>query len=96
MTDDTGGMGKLSKKTKEKVDAELKEEEITLLSGTTVDLESLRPQVSDGASLDKLIEAVNISTQQNESEAQLKQRISDLGEGVVKVAKEVANIIKPV
>ena len=87
--DQTGGMGRLSKKTKDKVDEALKEDEISLLKNTEVDLESLRPKVSDGESFDKLIEAVNTATKQNESIAQLKKRIMNLGEGVVNVAKEV-------
>lgn len=91
--DQTGGMGRLSKKTREKVDKELKEQEVMLLNDTKVDLGSLRPQVSDPEFLDKLIEAVNASTQHNESVAELRQRITALGSGVVKVAKEVGDIL---
>ena len=92
--DQTGGMGKLSKKTKERVDAELADREASVLAATSVNLESLRPRISDQESFDKLIAAVKQSTQKNESLAQLKQRIMDLGEGVVKIAKEAAAIVK--
>jgi hypothetical protein len=91
--DRTGGMGNLSRKTKEKVDAELADMEATLLANTSVDLQSLRPQISDKESFDKLIEAVKVSTRQNEDIAELRQRISSLGANVVKVAKEVAAIV---
>lgn len=92
--DETGGMGKLSKKTRERVDDELKEQELSLLQNTSPDMEALRPQVSDAESFDKLIEAVKASTQKNESIAELRQRILDLGKGVTTVAKEVAAIIR--
>jgi hypothetical protein len=88
-----GGMGDLAKKTKDKVDALLKDREASLLRDTTVDLETLRPKISDGASFDKLIDAVNTSTQQNENIAQLKQRIVSLGSGVLQVAKTVAGLL---
>lgn len=94
--DQTGGMGKLSKKTMENVDMELKEKELALLKETDVDLESLRPQVSDEKSFNDLIEAVKAATDHNESIAELRQRIANLGEGVVKVAKEVFDIVKKI
>jgi hypothetical protein len=73
-------------------DAALKDDEVALLEKTSLDLAGLRPQVSDAASFDKLIAAVNESTRRNESIAQLKQRITDLGQGALAVAKEVAAI----
>jgi hypothetical protein len=48
--------------------------------------------VSDAASFNQLIAAVEESTRRNESIAQLKQRITDLGKGALAVAKEVAAI----
>jgi hypothetical protein len=92
--DQTYGMGKLSKKARKKADEELKEEEGAVLLRTQVDLESLRPRISDEESFNKLIEAVNASSLLNESIAALGQRINSLGEGVVKVAREVFDIIK--
>jgi hypothetical protein len=92
--DPTGGMGNISKKTKDRVDEMLKDDELKLLRDTEVDLESLRPQVSDDESFNKLIEAVQAATGQNENIAQLRERIESLGEGVVKVGKEVFDIIK--
>jgi hypothetical protein len=87
-------MGKLSKKARKKADEALKEEEGAVLLRTQVDLESLRPRISDEESFNKLIEAVNASSLLNESIAALGQRINSLGEGVVKVAREVFDIIK--
>jgi hypothetical protein len=92
--DQTHGMGKLSKKARKKADEALKEEEGAVLLRTQVDLESLRPRISDEESFNKLIEAVNASSLLNESIAALGQRINSLGEGVVKVAREVFDIIK--
>jgi hypothetical protein len=89
----TGGMGDLAKKTKDKVDQMLKDREASVLMDTTVDLESLRPNISDGASFDKLMAAVNQATRQNEDIARFKQRIVEMGSEVVKVAKEVIGML---
>jgi len=70
----------------------LKDRETELLSKTASSLESLRPRVSDKESFDKLIAVIKESTARNESIAQLKQRITDLGKGALAVAKEVAAI----
>ncbi len=91
--DATGGMGNLSRKTRARVDEELKERELIVLIDTKVDLEALRPQISDAESFNKLIEAVQASTEKNESIAQLKDRITALGKGVMEVAKEVAKLV---
>jgi hypothetical protein len=90
----SNGMDRLADKTKAKADALLTDDEATLLAATDVDLAGLRPQVSDAASFDKLVEAVMESTAENESIAQLKQRLTDLGAGVLGVAKEVAPLLK--
>ena len=91
--DATGGMGKRSRETRARVDEELKERELTVLIDTTVDLEALRPKISDAESFNKLVEAVQASTGKNESIAQLKDRITTLGKGVIDVAKEVIKLV---
>ena len=73
-------------------DAKLKDQETALLARTAVNLSALRPQISDKASFDALIAAVNESTRRNESIAQLRERITTLGKGALAVAKEVAAI----
>jgi hypothetical protein len=73
-------------------DAALANREAALLKSTTVNLEALRPQISDQASFNQLIAAVAESTRRNESIAQLQQRITDLGKGALAVAKQVAAI----
>jgi hypothetical protein len=92
----SNGMDRLADKTKTKTDELLKDVEAKLRAATDVDLAGLRPQVSDRASFDALINAVKESTAKNESIAQLKQRLTDLGAGVVAVAKEVAPLLKAV
>jgi len=91
--DQTGGMGKLSKQTRKIVDEELKDRELDLLKRTDIDWESIRPQVSDEESFNKLIEVVNAATANNESIAMLKERIISFGKGVIDVAKEVLKLI---
>jgi hypothetical protein len=82
-----------SKEAAEAASALLADELAALQGATTVDLEALRPKVKDKASLDALIAAVAESTRQNESKAQLRRRITKLGEGVVSVAGRVARLL---
>lgn len=89
--DKTGGMGKKARGIKDKVDADLSDREASVLLETEVDLESLRPRVGDGADFDKLIQAVDEATRNNENLAQLQQRITALGKGVIEVAKKVVS-----
>jgi len=50
-----GGMAKLSKKTRAKVDTALVDKELAVLKRTDVDMVSLRPKVSDPESFDKFM-----------------------------------------
>jgi len=93
-SDPTGGMAKLSKKTRAKVDTALVDKELAVLKRTDVDMVSLRPKVSDPESFDKFVEAVNQSNKNNESLAQLRTRLESLGGGVLRVAKEVIGLVK--
>lgn len=97
MADDTEDIRARFRKAAEKAagetDAELADEISALNERTTVDLEELKPQVSDPESYDKLIAAVEESTAKNESVAQLQTRLIGLGKGVVKVAKEAAKLL---
>lgn len=87
------GMRGISGKTAAETDAELAAEEAKLLSRTATNLATLRPRVSDKQAFDKLIEAVRESTSQNESVAELQNRLKALGETVLKVAKEVYGLL---
>ena len=77
------------------VDKVLADKELDVLSGTTVDWDTLRPQVTDKETFDKLIAAVNASTKSNESKAQLKSRLQALGTEGLAVAKRVASLATP-
>ena len=87
--DPTGGMGELADQTEMKVNQMLSDRELQILKNTGVNWNKLRPQISDEESFNKLIDAVQVATQKNESIAELKNRIFNLGESVIKVAKEV-------
>lgn len=89
----TGGMGKRAAQTAKETDEALAEREARLIHDTSADLERLRPQISDTASFDQLIAAVKLSTASNESIAALQQRVTNLGKGVLGVAKQVAKIL---
>ncbi|NIV96578.1 hypothetical protein GWN42_28290 [candidate division KSB1 bacterium] len=79
---------------REETDELLEDELLALRDATKTDLDALRPQVTDKETYDKLIAAVNEATQRNESIAQLKSRIENLGEAAVKTFKEVTALIK--
>lgn len=88
-----GRMAGLGKKTFERTDAELSDEEAQVLLSTSVNWEDLRPKVADQEVYDKLIKVVNKATKNNESLAQLKNRLESLGKEGLKVAKKVADLI---
>ena len=60
-------MSKLSGKTKNKVDQELKEEELTILMRSSIDWNALKLKVTDKETYEKLIATVKESTERNES-----------------------------
>lgn len=73
---------------------ELLENELEALKqATTTDLESLRPHVADEETYNKLIEVVEESTRNNESLAQLKERIEKLGEIGLSMAKRIIQLL---
>jgi hypothetical protein len=90
--EDDDAMDKIAAKSAAAADDTLAGREAALLKSTSVNLEALRPQISDQASFNQLIAAVNESTQRNESIAELQQRITNLGKGALAVAKQVAAI----
>ncbi len=65
-----------------------------LQQATVADLESLRPKVQDSQAFEQLIAAVQASTRQNESIAQFRQRVGQLGPAVVKAAQLAATLLK--
>jgi hypothetical protein len=87
------GMGNLGRESADRTDTQLAQREAELIMATSIDLESLRPQVSDPQALELLIQAVNESTERNESIAQFQERVSSLGEAVMRVAGEVKSLI---
>ena len=66
---------------------------IAIKNATKADLEKLRPQVSDSEAYDQFIAIIEESTQHNEDLAQLKNRIEQLGETVVKIGRQLIKII---
>jgi hypothetical protein len=90
-----GGMRGRAGKVARDTDEELKEEEIILLRATAYDLARLKPQISDPAALEKLIEAVEQSTRCNDNVAMFQARIKALGKGVERIAKEAYSLLKP-
>ncbi|HET6438791.1 MAG TPA: hypothetical protein VFG59_12055 [Anaeromyxobacter sp.] len=86
-------MGDLSDQAARDTDQQLADEEAKLLADTSVDWEKLRPEVGDSSMYDALEKAVEQSTARNESLAQLKSRIENLGKEGIALAKNVASIL---
>lgn len=74
-------------------DVQLAAELDTIRQANTADLEALKPKLSDPEAFDALVAAVQESTAANETKAQLRGRVKALGEGVLKVAKEVIDLL---
>jgi len=88
------GMRDLSKGSVEAANKALRDEELALLRGDADRLERLRPQLAaDGADFEKLLAAVRESTEQNESVAQLQDRLKALGGGVLAVARKAIALV---
>lgn len=84
-----GGMGGLGKEATDKTNAELQDEEAQLLLDTHVNLEDLRPKVSDQEAYDALIAAVDEATRHNKDLGLLKSRVKEIGEAGIKVFNKI-------
>jgi len=96
MAGSSGGMYKLAKETSKKVDEAISVIEEQVIKVTTINMESLRPQITDKEAFNQLVAIVNEATQRNYSKAELQEKISVLGTNVKDTAIEVASIIKKV
>jgi N-acetylglucosamine kinase-like BadF-type ATPase len=88
-----GRMAKLGEQAYKETEQELADEEVELLLVTSIEWETLRPQVTNDAIYDQLIAAVNEATQRNESIAQLSKRLQQLGEEGQALAKKVIRLL---
>lgn len=86
-------MRKLSKESRRKVDQRLAEIEAKVLADTTFDWESIRPELTDQAEYDRLMEIVNESTQRNESIGQFMDRLKALGSSGESLLKKVQSFM---
>jgi len=92
----SSGMANLAKETRRKVDEAMSIIEEHVIKATTIDMASLRPQITDKEAFDQLLAVVKESTQKNNSIAELQEKISVLGTNVKNTAIEAASIIKKV
>lgn len=87
-------MKKIAKNARKKVEVTLFNREKQLLKASTLDWSSLKPSVTDQETYDRLMEAVKIATDRNESIAQLKDRITDLGSAALDLAGKMYKFAK--
>lgn len=88
-----GKIGNHAIGTKNKVDAELANQEAELLLRSSTKLDELKPRVGDKDAFDKLVAAVAESTRKNESVVAFQQRLQGLGKGVLAIAKTVSGLL---
>jgi hypothetical protein len=86
-------MGNLSNKAANKTNTELRDEEAQLLLDTRVNLEDLRPKVSDQETYDALIAAVDEATRHHNDLALLKSRVKEMGEAGIKVFNKIKSFL---
>ena len=89
----TNGMRNRARRTRERVDARLADIENDLIAATTLDWDSIRPDLVDQAEYDRLMEIVEKSTQRNENIGQFVSRLKELGEGGVALLEKVKTFI---
>ena len=65
----------------------------TLKNATKVDLDNLRPKITDKATYDKLIANVDQATDNNMKIAQLKENLKALGQAGIDVVKQAAKLL---
>ena len=88
-----GRMGNKGDKVFEATDKELADVEIELLKKTSIDWQALRPKVNNPELYDKLISVVSEATKKNESLAQIKNRVKQLGKEGIALAKTVTKML---
>ena len=84
---------KKAEEARNRTDELLADELQALRNATRLDLEKLRPRVTDEETYNKLIDIVEQSTQQNEDLAQIKTRLENLGETGIRMGKSVAKLL---
>lgn len=82
-----------ARRTRERIDARFAEIENNLLADTTLDWQSIRPELTDQAEYDRLMVIVNEATQRNESIGQLVDRLKALGSGSAELLAKVKKFV---
>ena len=89
----SGRMGSKGKKTFDRTNLELADEELRVLQNTKIDWESLRPKISNMELYDKLIDEIKLSTKRNENLSQFRYRIQELGKEGVDLSRKIIKMI---
>jgi replicative DNA helicase len=88
------GMLDRAREARKKYDESIYIIEEKVIKTTTVNLERLRPQITDKEAFNQLIAVINEATQKNYNIAELQEKIFVLGANVKDTVIEVASIIK--
>lgn len=74
-------------------DRELSAQLEVIRLAAAADLRALKPQLSDPEAFAALLKVVRDATAANETQAQLRRRVKELGEGARKVLREAVDIL---
>ena len=85
-------MRRRSQRSVERVNLQLQDAELELLKGSTIDWDTLRPQVEDSETYDKLIAEVQAATAANEDLAALRSRLEQLGTQGAAVIQKIISL----
>jgi len=96
MTSGSRGMFDLANEARKKVDEATSIIEEQVIKATTINMENLRPQITDKDAFNQLIAVINDATQKNYTSVELQGKITALGKNVMDTAVEVASIMKKV
>jgi hypothetical protein len=89
----SNGMDDLAADAASEVDALFAAREAKLIAETTLNWERIKPELTDEAEYDRLMEAVGEATTRNESLGQLVERLKNIGAGGLALAEKVKKFV---
>lgn len=87
------GMRDRARESAERTNQRLAEKERELISQTTIDWDAMKPQIGSESDYQRLMDAVQQSTDRNETVGAVIQRLEALGSEGIALAKKVRGII---
>lgn len=87
------GMRDRIKKTADRVNRELADQELELLTSSILDVERLTPDIKSHEDYEPLMTLINNATANNESTAKLQSQIKELGKGAKDLTFKILDVL---